>query len=86
MECGNCEGHCCWFKGAECQYLEKNSEPDRRWSCQLRREHGNWEDVYEDPRYVENIIPLWNEIDIGTTRCGDWPVPGRKCGECGLSG
>lgn len=84
--CSSGDGHCCWFKGVECRYLEENSEAGRRWSCQLRREHGEWEAVYRDDRYIKNIIPLWEDLDCGITRCGDWPGPGQTCGECGVNG
>ena len=84
--CSSGDGHCCWVKGKVCKYLEEDSIDGRKWSCGLRRERGNWEDVYTDQRYIENILPFWIEHDIGTTRCGDWPVPGQRCDECGIDG
>jgi len=82
MACSEGDNHCCWFNGEVCRYLEENSG-GRRWSCSLLKELGDWEMVYADPRYIENIIPLYLAIDIGITRCSDWPPTGVVCNDCG---
>ena len=53
MQCfgRNFDDHCCYVKGKPCPFLEENSEPDHRWSCQLRRETGSWDAAIADPRY-----------------------------------
>lgn len=78
----NLEEHCCWVNGNPCPYLEENTEPGFRWSCGLRRELGSWDAVLEDPRYVNDIMPLHRAPGMN---CRDWPEPsaGGPCNLCG---
>lgn len=83
MPChGNAQDHCCWLEGKECDYLEENTVPGRRWACGLRRELGDWDLVLEDPRYKENVAPTF---ELSGINCRDWPdaYPGVKCTDCG---
>ncbi len=86
MEClgRNLDEHCCWVNGKPCQFLEENSE-EFRWSCGLRRELGSWDAVIEDPRYVNDILPLHRGKDMN---CRDWPKIGHggPCKLCGSDG
>ncbi len=50
--CRNTETHCCYVNGKPCKFLEENTEPGQRWSCQLRRERGSWAAAIVDPRYM----------------------------------
>ena len=84
-DCQAKEGHCCWIDGKECAYVKKDTD-GRLWSCGLLLEHGNWGDVYTDQRYIDNILPFFEVFDIGTLKCGEWPTPGKTCGECGIIG
>lgn len=82
MACGNQEDHCCYF-GDPCEFLEKNTMPDRIWACGLRRQYGSWDAVYESPEFS---IVLANAIRMGlpnTYKCHEWPLVGYKCETCG---
>ena len=83
---GNGPDHCCTFQGVTCTHLEENTVEGRRWACGLYREHGSWEAVYEDPRYKADVQPMWDEYRRPNVGCGDWPVPGVLCIECGARG
>ena len=82
MICGT-DCHCCQAGDSVCEFLEETSE--RRYSCRLRRELGSWELVHSDPRYKNSFIGKWWENRNGRG-CGDWPLPGQACAECGVSG
>lgn len=87
--CGNAENHCCYVKGSACPFLIENYVDEtgyfRRWACELRAEHGNWDDVLADPRYVELQSWAWAE----GLNCRDWPdgegVNRGVCEECGVN-
>lgn len=76
--------HCCWLRGKECRFLEKDVG-GVRWTCGLRRELGSWDRVHTDPRYLEHVRPFWvsfrPELD-----CGTWPGPGEWCATCNAVG
>ena len=75
----NCKGipnnHCCWIGGKVCPNF---SVVDQQIQCDLRKEAGNWEDVYTHPRYAVVTDCLGPDF-----RCGDYPV-GKKCAACGV--
>ena len=83
---GNCDGnsdeHCCWVDGQECLYVEENTVEGRRWSCGLRRELGNWDDVLASDRYQENVAVHFEPKGID---CKSWPPAHRKCTDCGYN-
>jgi len=90
---GNSEDHCCYLGGSYgvCKFLEQGTVPGRRWACALRREHGNWQDVHTDERYLAEVRPKLDEItpaynDGVMPDCGDWPSPGVDCNDCGVTG
>lgn len=63
MSChGNCESHCCIFRGVVCPFVEENTIPGRRWTCGLFRELGTWEKVLKDKRYKKQVQPLFNTV------------------------
>ena len=83
---GNNEGHCCHFFSGVCQFLEENTVPGRRWACSLLRKYGSWEEMYLSEEWK---IVIADAIASGLGedyRCGSWPPPGHKCGECGVIG
>ncbi len=47
----NTSKHCCYINGKPCKFLEENTVPGERWSCQLWRETGSWQAAIDDPRY-----------------------------------
>jgi hypothetical protein len=70
--------------GAEaCQYLEEYTVPGRRWACGLYRQHGDWQKVHIDPRYLANVKPYWDTTELAGQECGEWPRPGVSCPVCG---
>lgn len=71
---GNNEEHCCYVNGVPCSFLEENTIEGRRWACGLYRQHGDWDLVHQDQRYLENVRPFW--IECGTPDCGKWFGPG----------
>lgn len=81
---GNSDDHCCYIKGKACIFLEKNTIPGRKWSCGLRRELGSWSEVHKDERYLQEVKPKLDELEL--PNCGDWPRPGETCAECGVTG
>ena len=83
MSCSSGDEHCCWVEGKVCPFLRENTA-GRRWACALRLEHGNWEDVHSDPRYLKEVKPAWLRRDIAD--CGDYPGKGRTCPLCGREG
>ncbi len=48
----NLADHCCYIDGKPCPFLERETERDQKWSCQLRRETGSWAAAVADPRYT----------------------------------
>jgi hypothetical protein len=74
---GNGPDHCCYVDGQVCRWLEENTEPDRRWTCGLRRRLGSWEAVHADPRYQEFPGAIWRES--GTVDCGDFGPAELQC-------
>ena len=83
---GNSSDHCCYLNGPPCHFLEENTVEGRRWACGLRRELGSWDAVYADQRYIIEIQPVWEQTGLAGYKCGEWPAPGFKCGQCGLEG
>lgn len=83
---GNTTDHCCYLNGTPCFYIEENTVEGRRWACGLFRELGNWDAVHADERYVTKIQPVWEITPLAGYKCGEWPNPGRTCGECGVKG
>lgn len=91
MPClGNGNDHCCYIKGKECQFLFRNYVDEnghfRKWACSLRVEHGNWDDVLTDPRWIDEVKGSWTD----GLNCRDWPDapegPNRGvCKECGVN-
>ena len=67
---GNGKEHCCWFDGKVCPFLEIGTVPGRQWVCGLYREHGDWNKVHSDPRYIESVAPSLEPKGIS---CGGWP-------------
>lgn len=79
-ECdGRGKDHCCWIYGetqddrVECPWIEKHTVEGRLWACGLYREHGDWEKVYEDPRYLGSPVVQHGLENGHWNRCGDWP-------------
>jgi len=71
---GNGIRHCCWFKGVECPFIEKNTVPDRRWSCGLFNELQDWDKVLQDVRYLKQVVPLFGSVpELKGMNCRDWP-------------
>ena len=84
--CGTNKEHCCWFAGKECQYVQKSSNPNSIWACKLRAESGSWEEAHNKPEYLANVKPQWAAIGYPDRNCGDWPLAGMKCNDCGEIG
>lgn len=83
MSCdGTSTDHCCYVKGEECRFLERNTVVGRYWACGLLRVHGTWEAVYALPEWQEHVKPMFDELWPGKG-CGDWPFPGTTCEVCG---
>ena len=81
---GNKSHHCCVFNGVDCPYIEENTMPGRRWACGLFRDLGNWTRVIKDPRYKNNVQPLFDSVpELAGMNCRDWPnaygLPSGKC-------
>ena len=66
----NLDDHCCYLQGVRCPYLEENVEEGFKWTCALRKELGSWDLVHVDPRYTQNIQPIW--IKLGIKDCGTY--------------
>jgi hypothetical protein len=78
------DGHCCWIDGEVCLLLRDDGPlADRRWVCTLRERLGSWQAVHRDPAYLAVARPTMARLG---TDCGDWPGPGVRCGECGVTG
>ena len=73
---------CCVVRGEPCRFLEENVEDGFRWSCQLRRELGDWDAVLEDSRYKKHIAGSWAD----GINCRDWPEGPDKHRGCNLCG
>jgi len=71
---GNGRDHCCYVNGQPCKFLVENATPERRWSCSLFVELGDWDAVHKDERYLSDVRPDW--VAAGTPDCGDWVGPG----------
>jgi hypothetical protein len=56
--------------------LEEWTVDGRRWACGLFREHGSWEKVYTDPRYLTSAAHALMQGRWPGLGCGDWP---QKC-------
>ena len=84
MPChGNATDHCCYVAGVECDYLERNTVPGRKWACALRRELGSWYKVHADARYLRDVRA---RLPAHIPDCGDWPPSGMVCASCGEVG
>jgi hypothetical protein len=85
---GNGKDHCCYIKGKTCPLMVRNvidGEGNfRKYACSLRIEHGNWDDVITDPRYIEVTKDAW----VNGLNCRDWPDgkgPNKGiCSDCGV--
>ena len=76
--------HCCYVRGRECPYLERDTVPGRHYACGLLRELGTWGAVYADARYIDNVKREWLAASpkrIGWVDCGDFPTP-NEIGRC----
>jgi hypothetical protein len=67
---GNGPDHCCYIDSQPCPFLRENIVDGRRWACALYVEHGDWELVHADPRYLTQVQPHWIEHEIAD--CGDF--------------
>ena len=84
--CGTSEGHCCWLKGSICPHVIRVDRPDRIWACSLFDKYGNWTDVHNSPEYIKDVQPMWDEHSIKGKGCGDFPLMGMTCMDCGEIG
>lgn len=84
-KCGTSANHCCWFKGKECLYLEPCESEEFKWQCHLRAQHGSWQEVHQSKEYLLNVKIKMVEAGYNID-CGDWPLPGHKCNDCGEIG
>jgi hypothetical protein len=82
MRCkATADNHCCWLGASVCEHF--NSDLADNKFCSLRTELGSWDLVHEDPRYA----PQRKFFEgFGTSLCGDYPIAGETCGECGEVG
>ena len=48
----NLDDHCCYVDGVPCPFLERNTDRDQKFSCQLRRQNGSWARAIADSRYT----------------------------------
>lgn len=73
--------HCCYLNGQPCAYVRDDGpQAPRRFVCTLRERAGSWEGAYALPEYEA----VKTQLDaIGLPDCGDWPLPGATCAECG---
>ena len=71
---GDGGSHCCYLEGEVCKYLIYQGDTPR---CGLRVEHGSWDAVHNDPRYLKDVKPVW--IRTGTQDCGDWGINPPRC-------
>jgi hypothetical protein len=84
MICGSGDDHCCWIVGGVCPFLRDDGvDASRRWVCTLREQLGSWKAVHRDHRYVEKVAPTMRRFGV---ECGEWPQPGARCEECGVTG
>ena len=66
--------------GKVCPFLEENTEKGFRWSCQLRRELGNWDAVLNDERYKNGPGAHFGKQGIN---CRDFPGEEYNgCSQC----
>lgn len=85
MPCGTKDTHCCWFKGEQCQYVEPSNRAKYKWQCSLKVKYKTWEGAHSSPEYIKDVKP--NMIEAGySCNCGDWPINGIKCNDCGAIG
>jgi len=83
-ECRATAGHCCWIHGV-CPFLrDDGADAARRWVCTLRERLGSWAAVHANAEYLATVAPTMRRA--GQVDCGDWPGPGKTCGECGVTG
>lgn len=83
MPCdGLSKDHCCYIKGEPCPFLEKNTVPDRRWACGLRRELGSWDAVLASDRYKAVPGAFFGQMGMN---CRDYPDINKNqyCFTCG---
>jgi hypothetical protein len=90
LDVGLCLGvstdHCCYVAGVTCRFLRDDGPTrSRRWVCTLREKLGSWKAVHADPGYLEHVRPAWSRTP-GVTDCGDFPLKGEACAECGVVG
>ncbi len=81
---GNTPDHCCYVAGVPCRFLEEDTVEGRHWACGLRRRLGSWAKVHASKDYRTHVKPHWTTP--GVNDCGDWPLPGETCAECGATG
>ena len=67
--------HCCYLEGKVCKYLIHQDGMPR---CGLRVEHGDWEKVHKDPRYLEDVKPILVRRGVKED-CGDWGFNPPRC-------
>ena len=85
--CGTGQGHCCWLgEAGACPYVEPSPEEGYNWRCSLRAARNSWEEVHLSAEYIADVKPNLIAIGYPTTDCGDWPIPGMTCKECGEIG
>jgi len=76
------QDHCCWLLGEVCPALQElDGEPACGFMIQSG---GDWDAVYADPGYQTWVQPVLESR--GVAPCGDYPVVGQTCGDCGLTG
>jgi len=79
---GTPDNHCCWVDGTLCPFFEVGTVEGRSIACGLRREHGNWNAVYQDPRWIATVKPMMDRLWPGLG-CADLPRHGETCATCG---
>jgi hypothetical protein len=84
--CGTGDGHCCWFGGAECAFVEPVAMSVYKWRCGLRAKYGSWDAAHASPEYIEHVKAKMNAVSGLGLDCGNWPPFGRKCNTCGEGG
>lgn len=78
--------HCCFFQGEVCPFLTGSPDPDYQYACSLRLQHGTWEAVHASAEYQEQVKPKMIAIGYPDNDCGEWPLAGMTCGDCGEVG
>lgn len=85
VACRASTDHCCYLAGKVCSYLRDDGPTaSRRWVCTFRERLGSWAAVHADAEYLATVGPVMRGLT--GVDCGDWPVPGELCHECGVTG